>query len=61
MAVLVRDVGRQLDGRSLDRNPSVRQQDGHLAQEDVATGRREQLVAPAANPPAPGVMISVSG
>ena len=54
VAVPVRDVGRQLDGRSRDRRPGVRQQDGHLAQEDVATGRREQLVAPAANPPVQG-------
>ena len=54
VGVLVRDVGRQFDGSIHGHRPTLRQQNGHLAQEDMAPGRREQLVAPAANPPAQG-------
>ena len=52
VAVLVRDVGRHSDGREGGSRPGARQQDGHLAQEHVALRGREQLAAPAANPPA---------
>ena len=54
MAVLVRDVVRQFDGRVRHRRPDcrpgLRQQDRHLAQVDVAAARGEELLAPAADP-----------